>query len=668
MISSFLGAEPLLPGDVLKLKDVTEAKISPNGDWIAYTASFTRDANEEPGNNHNELYIISTRSKEIKPLLTGQVRVTSIAWSPDGKTIAYISEGENKKNQVWTISVDEGTSKQISRSKMKVRSYQWHPSGKKIAFIAESPKTAKEEKLKERGYGFIYFEENLKHRNIYLIDLENNEDGIGEQLTEGATAWDFVFSPNGKTIAAALSPENLIDYSYMFKKIYLIDVQSKSKRRLTDNPGKLGNFMFNYAQTHLVYTAAFEQKDHQISQVYVIPVAGGEVTNLTPSNFRGHVKWAAWKDDKTVVYMSNEGLWTTLSTVGIDGKNRQTILNSEQNGIVFEKPDFTSDFKHFALVGSSPKIPGEVFYWDGANKFERMTKVNPWLDEKNLGEQKIINYTSRDGAQIEGILIYPVEYQGGTSYPLVVTVHGGPESNYVNGWLTNYSRPGQVLAGKRYAVFYPNYRSSTGYGLEYAAVGYGDPAGKEFDDIADGIDYLIEQGIADKNRVGLGGGSYGGYASGWFATYYTKYVRAVCMFVGVSDLISRRGTTDIPYEELHVHSGKKLEEMWDISLKRSPLYYAHQSKTATLIFGGADDPRVHPTQSLELFRRMKMNDHPAVRLVQYPGEEHGNKEQPGKIDVLYRILDWYDWYVKDTKPLEGPMPPLDISDKYGLEF
>ena len=140
------------------------------------------------------------------------------------------------------------------------------------------------------------------------------------------------------------------------------------------------------------------------------------------------------------------------------------------------------------------------------------------------------------------------------------------------------------------------------------------------------------------------------------------------MFVGISDLISKRGTTDIPYEELLVHSGKPLEEMWQQSLERSPIYHAHLSKTATLIYGGAADTRVDPSQSKELYRRMKMNHHPAVRLVQYPGEGHGNRNQTGRLDVILRILDWNNWYVKDAKPLDGPMPPLDISEKYGIDL
>jgi dipeptidyl aminopeptidase/acylaminoacyl peptidase len=333
-----------------------------------------------------------------------------------------------------------------------------------------------------------------------------------------------------------------------------------------------------------------------------------------------------------------------------------------------EQVDFTGDFKHFTMIGSSPDMPGDVFYWNGKDEFIRLTDVNPWLKQRNIAKQEVIQYQARDGWEIEGMLIYPANYKSGKTYPLVVYVHGGPESHYSNKWISAYSRPGQVLANDGYFVFYPNYRASTGYGLEFAYAGYGDAAGREFDDVADGIDYLVQKGFVDKNRVGLAGGSYGGYASAWFGTYYTEKVRAVCMFVGISDLVSKRSTTDIPYEELYVHSGKPLEEMWQFSLERSPVYHAHKSKTAFLIYGGAADTRVHPAQSLELYRRLKMNDHPAVRLVQYPGEKHGNSKQPGRTDVLYRQISWFDWYVKNAKPLDGPMPPLDISDKYGLEL
>jgi dipeptidyl aminopeptidase/acylaminoacyl peptidase len=382
----------------------------------------------------------------------------------------------------------------------------------------------------------------------------------------------------------------------------------------------------------------------------------------------GHMEWVDWRDDRTLLCYSGEGVYPKLSAVPIDGGQRTILLDAAETGIIFNTPVFSRDRKHFLLTGSTPSDPSNLYSWDGKRELKRQTDLHPFLREVSLGRQEVIRYRARDGQVIEGLLMHPVEYREGQSYPLIVYVHGGPESHHNNGWLSSYSTPGQVMAGKGYLVLYLNYRASTGYGLEFAMEGFMDPAGKEFDDIADGIEWAVRKKGADPDRVGLAGGSYGGYASAWFATYYTRYVRAVCMFVGISDLISKRGTTDIPWEERYVHSGKPLEEQWQMNLERSPVYWAHQSQTATLIYGGAADTRVHPSQSLELYRRMKMNGHPAVRLVQYPGEGHGNRNQVGRIDVLYRQIGWLDWYVRDRKPLEGPLPPLDISDRYGLDW
>jgi dipeptidyl aminopeptidase/acylaminoacyl peptidase len=654
--------------DVLQTQTCKDAQISPDGQWIAYTVEKLRAPNDKPGNNYNELYVISTQSKKIIPFITGEVSISKIRWSPDSSRLAFLTNrGEKAKTQVWMIPVDGGEARQITDSETNVNDFQWHPSQNKIAYIAETPQSEKEKKLAEKGYEFIYFEENLKHKNIYMIDLDKKAKDNPEQLTRDKTAWNFVFSPDGNTIAAAISPKNLIDHRYMFQKIYLLDIKMQKLEQLTDNPGKLGEYHFSPDGSKMVYTAALERKDHAVSQVYVIDIKTKEQKNLTIPDFRGHVKWAVWKDSKTILYHAGEGMWPSLSLVPAAGGKRNIILDSHTTGITFEDASFSKDFKYAAFVGSSPNIPGEIFYWKvGQKTVNQLTNVNPWLSQRKLGKQEINSYKSRDDWDIEGLLIYPVDYREGQTYPLVVIVHGGPESHYSNSWITRYGSPGQVLAGQGFAVFYPNYRASTGYGVKFALEGFRDPAGKEFDDVADGIEFLIKKGIADPERVGLGGGSYGGYAAAWFASYYTKYVRAVCMFVGISDLISKGGTTDIPYEDLYVHMEVPLEGNWEFFLKRSPIYWAYQSKTAVLIMGGTDDPRVHPSQSMEFYRRLKMNNHPAVRLVQYPGEKHGNRKQPGQIDALYRILQWYDWYVKDKKPLDGPMPPLDISNLYGI--
>ncbi len=670
LLAAESSSKPLTPEDILNLRYVTSAKISPDGEWVAYTLHVPRKATDQPGSAYSELYLLSVKTGETIPFITGKVNVHRIEWRPDGSSIAFLmSRGKNARTQVWMISRYGGEAVQLTHSPTSVSAFHWNPGGQEIGYLALTPPTEKEKFLKKKGFHFIYFEEDWKHRNLYLQKVGRfKAEGEPQQITHDITIWSFEYAPDGKSIAVSASEKNLIDYRYMFRKIYLLHPPEGELHPVSQNQGKLGNFAFSPDGKYLVYTAALRQSDHAVSQVYVVSLSNGEVRNLTEPNFRGHVTWANWKDNRTIMYLAAEGVWNTLNLVNRDGGKRKVILHSRDSGVIFNPPHFSSGMKQMVFVGHTPQHPREVFYWK-KEQLIRLTNSNPWLEQRQLGKQEVIHYPARDGVEIEGILIYPVNYQENQSYPLIVSVHGGPESHYTNGWLSYYFQPGQVLAGKGYAVFYPNYRASTGYGVEFAMKWhYGNPAGTEFDDVADGIDYLIQQGIADKNRIGLGGGSYGGYAAAWFSTYYTDKVRAVCMFVGISDLISKRGTTDIPYEELYVHSGKKLEKMWDLSLKRSPIYWAHQSKTAVLILGGTADTRVHPSQSLEMYRRLKMNNHPAVRLVQYPGEGHGNRRQPGRIDVLYRTLRWYDWYVKDLHPLDGPMPPYDISDRYGLDL
>lgn len=662
------GQSVFTPEDLLGLERSSIHNINPDGTELIYSIITPRGPNEEPGSAHRKYYRMNLLTNESSSLFQEEVKGGSPQFSPDGTRIAFTYTQEDIK-QVWAFPTNGGDMVQLTHAKSGVKYFRWQPDGHAIAYLSSTPQSAREIKLKERGYDFIYYEENLKINQLFITQFDENFQAKSEeQLLEGTHIWDFEFSTDGKLLAFSTSKKNLIDYKYMFRQIKILDLSTGEIIKRVGNEGKLGNYVFNDDGSQLAFASALHINDHAVSQAFTYSMEDGTIMNHTPKDFRGHISWVGWKNNKELLYLSGEGVYPKLSGKLLNKDERTIMLDAESSGVIFGKPLYTTNCKQFVFTGNTKTDPSNIYSWNGKGNLKKVTDLNPQLSDRIFGEQEVIRYKARDGMEIEGLLIKPVGFNEENEYPLILYVHGGPESHHSNGWLSRYATPGQVMAGKGYMVAYLNYRASTGYGIDFAMEGFMDPAGKEFDDLADGIDYMVTEKGADKERVGMAGGSYGGYAAAWFATYYTDYVKAVGVFVGISNVISKRGTTDIAWEELLVHSGKPLEEQWQMDLERSHIYWAHQSKTATLIYGGAADPRVHPSQSLELHRRMKMNNHPAVRLVQYPGEGHGNRKQVGQIDVLYRQIDWFDWYVRDLKPLDGPMPPLDISSKYGLDW
>jgi dipeptidyl aminopeptidase/acylaminoacyl peptidase len=287
----------------------------------------------------------------------------------------------------------------------------------------------------------------------------------------------------------------------------------------------------------------------------------------------------------------------------------------------------------------------------------RRTDSNPWISKLRLAKQEVITHEARDRTLLEGLLVHPLDAKKGARYPLIVYVHGGPEAHESNGWLTSYARPGQMAAARGIAVFYPNYRGSTGRGVAFSKLSQGDPAGKEFDDLVDAVDHLVEKGLVDKSKVGVTGGSYGGYATAWCSTRYSDRFAAGVMMVGISNKVSKVGTTDIPDEEFYVHARKRVWDDWQFFLERSPIFHAGKANTPLLILHGKDDPRVNNGQSRELYRHLKLRGEAPVRLVLYPGEGHGNRKAAARLDYSLRMMQWMEHYL--TGPGGAP-PPFEL--------
>ena len=402
-------------------------------------------------------------------------------------------------------------------------------------------------------------------------------------------------APSGNRLAVALAPTPLVDDDYMSRRVHVVDADTGAVVAKFDNPGKLGDVAWSPDGRFVAMVSAQDVNDPAPGRLLVGPAAGGALKDVLPG-YLGHVGAIAFRDADTIAFVGDEGVETVLGEVDVDGSKRRTVVAA--GGPILSAMDVSKDGKAAAFVADTPTHPGEVFLMAGADRAPaRLTDSNPWLAKVRLSKQEVVKFKARDGLDLEGILVRPLDEQPGKRYPLILTVHGGPEAHDRNGWRTRYSDAGQFGAARGYAVFYPNYRGSTGRGVAFSKLGQKDAAGKEFDDLVDAVDHLVSIGLADPKKVGITGGSYGGYASAWGATYYSERFAASVMFVGISNNVSRVGTTDIPNEEFHVHALEKPWENWDGKLKRSPIYYGDRHRTPLLIMHGTADPRVSPTQS-----------------------------------------------------------------------
>lgn len=402
-----------------------------------------------------------------------------------------------------------------------------------------------------------------------------------------------------------------------------------------------------------------DKRDPHAGMLHITDL-NNQKTSLVTQKFSGMVHQIIWRDNKNLVVVASYGARTYVGA--LDLSNGQITPLGGGKGLAF---------KHIALVPGDPnslvtaashaRFPAEAHRFVIGGQPVRLSYSNEWLDDYALGKQETLTFPARDGLPIEGLLIYPLNYDKTKRYPLVVVAHGGPESHFSEGWNTSYSSWGQMLAARGYFAWLPNYRSSTGYGVAFAKKDHGDPMGAEFNDHLDAIQFFAKKGLIDIKRVGIGGGSYGGYTAAWAATKQSKHFAAAVSFVPFTHIRSKWYTTDIPKEFFHVHYEEKHPHEQKAFLdSRSPLEFAELCTTPLLLLGGDKDPRVHPSQPFMLYRAVKMATKTPTRLVQYANEGHGNRINTNRYDYAVRTLRWFDHYLKKGNHRTDPLPPLDV--------
>jgi dipeptidyl aminopeptidase/acylaminoacyl peptidase len=640
------------PWHAVMYRSVISTEVSPDGRQIAFVRTNPRrPLADENGPAWTELYLLGADGSEV-PFITGQVSIGGVTWLNPQELVFLARRGNDARRAVYRISTAGGEARKVFEHTAEISAFDVSPDGRWVAFLTTERKSEEVRNLESKGFNQEIFEEELLFTRLGLADLRSGDGPADREVkmldVEGSVR-RVAFAPDSQRLLIAVTPTPLVDDSYVAQTLRVLDLEGDVSATL-ETAGKLGPAAWSPDGRHVAVVAGVDRNDPAAGRLIVVPAEGGVLRDLLPG-LEGHVAAFDWQDARTLVYSAYVGAETEIGSVSIEGGASRTIL--PRGTLIVSDVDVDGSGRA-ALVAQTPRHPDELYTLAlGDGNVERRTTSNDWLPDLRLADQEVIRFKARDGLEVEGILMRPLDYRDGQRYPLVLVVHGGPESHYTNGWLTGYSTPGQVAAARGFAVFYPNYRGSTGRGVEFSKISQAAATGPEFDDLIDGVDHLIDIGLVDRDKVAITGGSYGGYASAWGATYYSDRFAAAIPFVGISNAISKVGTTDIPQEMYDVHHRKWLWEDWEYFAEASPIFYATRNRTPTLILHGKDDPRVHPSQSLELYRHLKVLGQAPVRLVFYPGEGHGNSRAAARLDYALRTLRWIEHYLKGP----GGEPP-----------
>ena len=639
-------ARVLTPEMIVTIAQVVDAQLSPDGSQVIYQVSRPRSESDPPGGARAELWTVPAAGGEPRRLTQAEDR--HARWSPDGKTIAFLGRrGEGALTQIHVMPAAGGESKPLTTAPAAVTSFKWAPDGRAIAFTYTDPLTDQEKKDIAAGRDWTVVDRNFKHTRLYRIDVATGQTSLITQADK--TVHDYDWSPDSTQLVIGAADTPTIDDSFMGVRLYLVPAAGGVPEPFVRTEGKLSSPRWSPDGQWIAWLGATVEHDPYAGTLYVAPVrnrveGAPDRANLT-TGYAGTALALVWQPGApaTAVFVAAERQETPIYRVAAQSPQRQKL--NALGLIIVGSPSYSADGKRVAVIANRPDHPNELYVADGASPPTRITTLNPQLANVQLGTQEVVVWKARDGMSIEGVLVKPVGYRVGQRYPLILQPHGGPEAADPNGWNGTYSRWGQMLAGQGYLTLYPNYRGSIGRGPEFAMADHKDLMGKEFEDMIDGIDHLVAVGLADNARVGIGGGSYGGYTSAWAATYGSDRFKAAIPWMGISNWISMTGTSDIFLENSTVHWNLVMYENYEKYWERSPLKYIDRAKTPSLIVHGAADPRVPPGQSLELYTALKWKGVP-VEYVIYPREGHGISERAHQLDFMQRVSGWFGKYVK----------------------
>jgi dipeptidyl aminopeptidase/acylaminoacyl peptidase len=641
--------------DLYRLRDVSGPEISPDGAWVAYTVSAPDTAKDKAD---SDVWMVSWDGRRTLRLTTSKFSEHTPRWSPDGRYLAFLSDRDDPREvqQVWLLDRAGGEGQRVTDLPGGVSEYAWSPDGKRLALIASdpdpdsatvSPDTTQRThrpividrfQFKEDETGYL----DRRRHHLYLFDLASRKAQVITPGTynERAPSW----SPDGKSIAFVSKRRADFDRTNNWD-LYLVDAApGATPRQLTTFEGPdldpdWGSRPPSWSPDgrYLAYVQGGPLKliYYAGQKLAVVPVSGGAARVVTPTLDRNVLSPEWSSDGSSLLFLLEDDRVTQLASVPATGGPVQMLTKGRR---------FVSDFSvgpggKIALLTSTPAMPAEVFAVDSGGLRGLSRQNQQWLAGTQLAPVEEISFKSGDGTPINGFLVRPVGYQSGTRVPTILRIHGGPVYQFSNEFAFDW----QLLAAEGFAVIAANPRGSSGRGEKFSTAIWGDWGNKDGQDVLAAVDYAVAQGVADPNRLGVGGWSYGGILTNQVIARDQRF-KAAISGAGQSNVLAGYGTDQYVREyEAELGTPWSNTAAW---LKVSfPFLHADRILTPTLFLCGDQDFNVPLLNSEQMYQALRSLGR-ETQLVIYPGEYHAIRKPSYQRDRLQRYLAWYGHHLK----------------------
>ena len=632
--------------DGLDMVQVGGAMISPDGSWVLFSKS---ELNWEENERETTWWRVSTEGGEPYRYI-GDDGGGNFQFSPDGSRLAF-TRSVDDESQLFLLPTTGGEAVQLSEHETSIGSYAWSEDGSKIIFVATEPRTDEEEEAREAGYDAIFVDEGPNGQqsgnwnNLWLIEVES---GAERRLTDtDHRIGSFSVAPNGDRILFTSRIENRRNQQNL-SEIQLLEVEAGTIRQLTDNSAPEGRLSWAPDGRSFAYTARTDGEwELLLDKIWVMDPDGGD-RRIVSGAFDGNIGNFVWAPDASAILFSGlHGTNNNLYRINLGSDSIEQITSSVGS---LAPSSFSRDRVKMAYVFQDFDTPADIWVGptDGTGAVQ-LTDVNPTiLDELVLGQGEVIRWESRDGTEIEGILMLPAEYQSGM-LPLLLHIHGGPAGVFRN----SFSASNHVWAGLGYAQLFPNVRGSSGYDDDLLRGNLRDIGSGDYEDLMTGVDELISRGIADPDKLGLRGWSYGGILGGWTITQTDRF-KGASVGAMVSDWTSEYGPGFNHDVRLWYIGGTPWDNT-DEWRERSALTHVANVTTPTLVLHGINDRTDTEPQSMMFFQALK-DQGKITRYIRFPREPHGFQEPRHQRTRDVEEIRWIQKYVRNIEwtPWERP--------------